>query len=109
MTFEVFMCLLAIIATATSLITEGVKKTLEIFNVRYVTNIVVLCVSIVVGGLGTCVFYLWHGYDWSMNNIIWILLMTGANWLGSMIGYDKVIQTITQIKSSKKDPVTEKG
>ena len=109
MTIEVFTVLLAIFATLTSLITEGVKKALEIFNVKYAANIVVLFVSIVVGGLGTCVFYIWNGYDWSMNNIIWILLMTGANWLGSMIGYDKVIQTITQLKSNKKDPVTEKG
>lgn len=102
MNIENFICLLAILATVTSLITEGVKKTLTALNAKYASNIVVLLVSIFVGGVGTLLFYIWKGYDMNINSAIWILLMTVANWLGSMIGYDKVIQTITQIKISDK-------
>lgn len=109
MTIETFTTLLVIFATLTSLITEGVKKAFDSFGFKYATNVVVLYVSIIVGGVGTCIFYIWNGIDVSMKNVIWILLMTGANWLGSMIGYDKVIQTVTQLKNNKKDPVTEKG
>lgn len=109
MTIETFTVLLAIFATLTSLITEGVKKTLDSFGLNYATNLVVLYVSIIVGGIGTCIFYIWNGTDVTMDNSIWVLLMVGANWLGSMIGYDKVIQTITQLKNNKKDPMTEKG
>ena len=107
MNIENFICLLAIFATVTSLITEGVKKTLTALNVKYAANIVVLLVSLIVGGIGTFLFYIWKGYDMNVNSAIWIFLMTVANWLGSMVGYDKVIQTITQIKSSDKNVKTD--
>lgn len=109
MTIETFTSLLAVFAILTSLITEGVKNVLASFNKKYPANIIVLCVSVLVGGVGTCLFYVWSDYTWTIKNIIWIFLMTGANWLGSMVGYDKVIQTITQIKVAKKEPESEKG
>lgn len=109
MTIETFTALLAVFAILTSLITEGVKNALSTFNKKYPSNIIVLVVSMFVGGIGTCIFYIWNDYAWTGKNIIWIFLMTGANWLGSMFGYDKIIQTITQIKMVKKEPVTEKG
>lgn len=109
MTIETFTSLLAVFAIITSLITEGVKNVLTSFNKKYPANIIVLCVSVLVGGIGTCLFYIWKDYAWTVKSIIWIFLMTGANWLGSMVGYDKVIQTITQIKVVKKEPDSEKG
>lgn len=101
MNIEIFVCLLAIFAAATSLITEGVKKTLEACSVKYASNIIVLIVSILVGGIGSFSFFMWKGYDLNTNALIWIILMTIANWLGSMVGYDKVVQTITQVKTDK--------
>ena len=109
MTLETFTMLLVVFATLTSLVTEGIKKSLDSLKIKYAANILALYSSIIVGGMGTCIFYLWNKTEWSLNNVIWIFLMTGANWLGSMIGYDKVIQTITQLKSNKKDSLTEKG
>ena len=98
MTFENFLILLTIFSFITSRFTDGVKKFLDSLKVTYASNIVVLCVAVVVSGLGTTVFYMWNDIAWTSLNIICIFLMMCANWLGSMIGYDKVIQTITQMK-----------
>ena len=99
MTVETFLMLLAIFATITSLLTEGVKNLLDTLKVKYASNIVVLLVAFVVGGAGTSIFYVWNQYEWTSLNVICIFLMALANWLVAMFGYDKVMQAITQIKN----------
>lgn len=99
MTVELFLILLTILSVATSLFTEGVKMLLDSLNLKYASNIVVLFVSIIVGGIGTIVFYLWNDIAWTSLNIICLFLMICANWLCAMVGYDKVMQAITQIKN----------
>ena len=99
MTVEMFLILLTILSVVTSLCTEAVKKFLTAQKINYAANIVVLVVSVIVGGLGTIVFYLYNGIAWTALNIICILLMIIANWLGAMLGYDKIMQAINQIKS----------
>ena len=97
MTLETFLALLFALAIITSLLTEGIKKLLDWQKETYPSNVLVLCVSIIVGGLGTAIFYRWNNYAWTSLNIIVIFLMTVANWLVAMLGYDKVKQTIMQI------------
>lgn len=99
MTFEYFLLLLTVLSTITSLFTEGIKAFLNELHIKYSSNIVVLISAVLVGGVGTALFYVFNGYAWTTINIICLVLMIVANWLGAMIGYDKVIQTITQIKS----------
>lgn len=101
MTVELFLILLTVFATVTSLATEGVKKVLDNFDVQYASNIVVLLVAILVGGVGTAIYYTIFGYEWTAINVISIFLMVGANWLGAMVGYDKVTQAIMQIKNKQ--------
>lgn len=101
MTVEIFLMLLAFFSVLTSLLTEGVKKILDSLSVNYASNIVVLVVAEVVGGVGTSVFYLWNQYEWTTLHIICIFLMCVANWLGAMVGYDKVVQAITQLKNKQ--------
>ena len=95
------MMLLAFFSVVTSLFTEAVKKLLDSLNVTYASNVVVLIVSALVGGIGTAIFYELNCYIWTTMHIICIFLMVCANWLCSMIGYDKVIQAITQAKNTK--------
>lgn len=106
MTFETFLILLTILSVVTSLFTEGVKHFLDSLKINYASNIVVLCVSVIVGGVGTVVFYLFNDIAWTTIHIVQIFLMIAANWLGSMFGYDKITQAITQfmsIKTTKKE------
>lgn len=99
MTVEKFLVLLTILSVATSLITEAVKKFLSAKSTTYASNIVVLVISIIVGGIGTIVFYMCTGIPWTALNIVMIFLMIVANWLGAMLGYDKIMQAISQIKN----------
>ena len=97
MTVEIFLLLLTALSVVTGLVTEGMKKLLDSLNVTYATNILALYIAVVVGGVGTIIYYISCGIEWTVMNVICIFLMMLANWLGAMIGYDKVIQAIKQI------------
>lgn len=98
MTVETFLILLTIFSTVTSLCTEATKKLLDSIGIKYASNVIVLIDAVCVGGLGMLAFYLLKGYPLNTANIIFIVLMVVSNWLGSMIGYDKVKQAIQQYK-----------
>ena len=98
MTFEIFILLLSVFAVLTSLFTQAVKLFLDSLKVRYASNMVVLGASVFIGGIGTACGYLFMGVPWTINNIVCLFLMIIANWLVAMLGYDKVMQAITQLK-----------
>ena len=41
------------------------------------------------------------GIPWTVNNIICLVIMIVAVWIGSMIGYDKIIQLLKQIQETE--------
>lgn len=99
MTITLFMALLVILAVVTSLVTEAVKKFLDTFTfVEYASNVVVLFVAMFVGIIGTATAYVLLGISFTTANVICIGLMAVAVWIGAMVGYDKVIQLIEQMK-----------
>ena len=98
MTVEIFMILLTFFSTLTSLATEAVKKVLDGTEVNLPSNIIALIASVLVAGFGMSIFYVLNDYDWNAVNIVSIALMMLANWLGAMLGYDKIKQIITQFK-----------
>lgn len=108
MTVELFLILLTILSIVTSLFTEGVKHFLDTLKITYASNVVVFIVSLVIGGVGTVIFYLFNDIAWTTINIICIFLMVCANWLGAMIGYDKITQAITQIMANKSSKTEKK-
>lgn len=102
MTITLFVTLFATMAVAVSFLTEAVKKLFEDSQYKYSTNLVVLIISAVVGILGTAVAYISLGIAFTFINVICMLLMAVAVWVGSMVGYDKVIQMVEQIKLIQK-------
>lgn len=101
MTLTVFITLLVILAVCVSLITEAVKKFMDDAGVKYSANIVVLIVALIVGAGGTALMYLFMGIAFTPPNIVCMVLMAVAVWVGAMVGYDKVIQMIEQLKNLK--------
>ena len=93
MTITLFLSLFTLGSMVSSLLTEAVKKATDISS-----NLIALINAIVVGLAGTCAAYVLMGEPFNLQNIICIILMTVCIWIGSMIGYDKVIQTISQIR-----------
>lgn len=101
MTFTLFLTLLAILSVAVSLITEAVKNLFTKLEVDYSSNVVVLIVSLIVGAGGTAIAYIFLGLAFNPLNIICMILMALAVWVGAMVGYDKVLQMIEQIRGTK--------
>ena len=101
MTFTIFMALLTVGSIGSALLTEAIKKWYQNNGKKYSANIVALANSIVFGVGGTLLAYLVIGVDFTAKNIILILPLILCNWIGCMIGYDKVIQAITQAKGKK--------
>lgn len=102
MTISLFLTLIVTLATAVSLLTEAVKKSFEGTKIKYSSNVVVLIVSVIVGIGGTALTYMFLGIPFTTLNTICMVLMAVAVWIGSMLGYDKVLQMIEQIKTIKK-------
>lgn len=101
MTLTLFVTLLVVLAVCVSLITEAVKKFLDDAEVKYSSNVVVLIVAVIVGAGGTALMYLFLGIAFTPPNIVCIVLMAVAVWVGAMVGYDKVVQMIEQLKNIK--------
>lgn len=101
MTITLFITILTLAATLTSLVTEAVKKSLDNDNIKYSANLVVAIIAVIIGCGGTAVTYILMNIPWTLNNIICLVLMGGSVWLGSMVGYDKVMQLISQIAQIK--------
>lgn len=94
MTVQLFMFLFTIGSLVASMLTEALKKAYKDIS----ANILALVDAIVVGIFGTVASYILMGIAFNAPNVICIFLMTACIWIGSMIGYDKVIQTISQLK-----------
>ena len=97
MTLEIALVLLAILPIVTSILTEFVKKMLDMFKVTYASNVVVLVMACIVGGGSTILYYMAAGIPWTVLNIILIFAMIITNAVGATIDYDKGKQLITQI------------
>ena len=100
MTVTMFATLLVVLAVAVSLITQAVKSFLG--ERKYSANLVVLVVSIIVGAAGCVLTYMFKGVPFTPPNIACIFLMALAVWVGAMVGYDKVLQMIDQMKNIRK-------
>lgn len=97
MTVQVFLILLTVFATVTALLTEAVKKFLDERKVTYASNMVVLIVALIIGCGGTAIYYVNAQVPFNELNSVYLALMGVANWVGAMVGYDKVRQAISQI------------
>lgn len=101
MTTTMFLILLSTFSAVSSLVTEGIKNiATDKTNLPY--NIVALITALFVGGGGTAVHYQLNALPFTVNNIIYMILMGLASSLVSMVGFDKVKQTIEQLVSKQK-------
>lgn len=101
MTVTLFMTLLVVLSVVVSLITEAIKGFFEGAGEKYSSNVVVLIASLIVGVIGTTLAYIFLGIAFTLPNIVCIVLMAVAVWVGAMVGYDKVLQMIEQLKLLK--------
>ena len=101
MTITMFILLATMCSAVSGLLTEGIKTWFKNANKNYSANLIALINALVVGCGGTAIAYILMGIAFTLSNVSCLILMAIVVWLGSMIGYDKVIQLITQIANMK--------
>ena len=89
MTVEIFLALLLAFSVLASLVTEAIKK---LFNAD--RNITSFIVAIIIGLVGTLIYYQLGSIDFTFNNVIYAILMGLASSLVSQVGYDKIKEAI---------------
>ena len=100
MNISTFLMLLFAFSVISGLFTESVKKLMnDKANLSY--NLVALCIALIVGSVGTAVYYQLSDIPFNVDNIIYMILLGLASGLCSMLGYDKVKQSIIQITNKQ--------
>lgn len=94
MSMTIFFMFLSIGAVMNSLFTEALKMAFS--NVP--ANVIALVSAAVIGVGGTSAMYVILEIPFDIKNIVCIIILTFYIWLGSMVGYDKIMQTFEQFK-----------
>ena len=81
------------------LLTQAIKQFYYNRSSEASPNMIALIDALVIGGLGTAFVYMLMGIDWTVNNVLCLIAMIILVWMGSMIGYSKIIQTIQQFRA----------
>lgn len=96
---ELFIFGLLIISTLTGLATEAAKKILmendKTYRANTLAGIIATCLSVAIG-VG---YLVWTNGNFDLKACVAIIALTFMSWLCAMLGYDKVIQSISQFKT----------
>ena len=98
MTISLFSSILIGAASLTALLTQAIKQFYYNRNEAASPNIIALINAIVVGGGGTAVIYMLMKIPWTVNNCICLVVMAFFVWMGSMLGFSKILETYRQFK-----------
>ena len=96
---EVFIFGLLITSTLTGLSTEAVKTIMNEHEKTYCSNTITGFISVVISLLIGIGYLLLEGVGFTTQYIVYLVALIFMSWLCAMVGYDKVIQTISQFKT----------
>jgi hypothetical protein len=100
---ETFLLELLVVSALTGLVTEAVKKIVAEQNSTYRANTIAGLVALVLSAAVGTGYILLSGVGFTTQVIVHLVALIFMSWLCAMVGYDKVIQTISQFKSYRKD------
>ena len=101
MTLEIFILGITICSAFTALVTEAVKKMFEKTEKPYNSNLIAAVCSIIVAAITVVVYAILSGIAVTTQFVTLAILLIIFSWLGAMVGYDKVIQTIKQLTTKE--------
>ena len=104
---HVFMRGVLITSTLTSLATEAVKKLLAEHSKNYYANTLAGIVSVILSvaiGIG---YMMLSNISFTSQTIVYLIALVFISWLCAMVGYDKVIQAISQFKTASAESKSE--
>lgn len=97
MTITLFITILTIGSILNILMTQAIKTFYRNQGNDAPPNLIALINSLVCGGGVTAVVYMLLLIPWTVNNVICLVCVIFFNWISSMVGYDKVIQSLSQM------------
>lgn len=101
MSMEIFLLGLLVVSTLTGLCTESIKIWLTEQHKKYHANAlagyVALALSVAVGAA----YIILTGSAINAQMAVYLIALMLLSWLSAMVGYDKVIQAISQFKRVK--------
>lgn len=101
MTVQLFLVMFTIGSLISSLLTEAIKRWFANQEKEVSANMLAAINSVIIGIIGTVIYYILKGIPFNVVNITCMILMTAAIWVASMVGYDKVMQLIDQITNKE--------
>ena len=105
--FEIFLLGLLVTSTLTGLVTEAVKIVLKEHSIRYKANTLAgLVATVLSAAIGTG-YVVFTNSIFTPQVIVCMIAQIFMSWLCAMVGYDKVIQAISQFKTIRKDDNNE--
>lgn len=94
MTITIGSFILMICSLMTGLIVEAIKKMVEVKR----ANVVAAVVSVIVGIAVPVGYIVMNKILLDVNALLYIVSIVVLSWLCSMLGFDKVVQTLNQLK-----------
>lgn len=101
MSMETFLMLLIGVSVFTALVTEAIKKIMDEAGKSYKSNILAGVVSVVLSIAAGAGYIVMVETQINAKMAVILIALVLLSWLCAMVGYDKVMQAITQIKVSK--------
>lgn len=99
--FETILLGVVLISALTGLVTEAIKKILDEQKRPYRANALAGVVSLILSvaiGIG---YVILNTLGFTGPIVVYLVVLAFLSWLCAMVGYDKVIQTISQFKAYK--------
>lgn len=101
MTIGAFLTMLMIVSVFTGLFTEAVKIVLDATEMKFPSSNVLAGMVAVVLSVLICVAHsTLYAVPFTGQTMVYYVALVLLGWLSAMVGYDKVIQAITQIQKA---------
>ncbi|MCD7824213.1 MAG: aminopeptidase [Oscillospiraceae bacterium] len=98
MSYSIFLLGLLVVSTLTGLVTEAIKKQLEECGKSYKANLLAGIVALVLSAAVAVGYTIMTETAWTPQLVVIAVALMLLSWLCAMLGYDKVIQSISQFK-----------
>ena len=104
---HVFMLGILITSTLTGLATEAIKKLLAEHSKNYYANTLAGIVSVILSvaiGIG---YMMLSSISFNSQTVVYLVALIFISWLCAMVGYDKVVQAISQFKTASAESTSD--
>lgn len=98
---------LLIVSVVTNLTVEGIKKLLNETNIKYSANVLAAIVSVLLSCAVSVCYLIMTDTVFTLKIGVEVIVLMYLGFLVSTVGYDKVVQMIMQINTSKEDKPNE--